>query len=51
VMLSNSAVPLVRQLYAPFAIDEVLARRAINSAGAGRGAVREVIVTNRSEVV
>ncbi|MGH7271069.1 MAG: DNA adenine methylase [Polyangiaceae bacterium] len=44
VMLSNSDTPAVRDLYRGFRIDEVLAARSINSRGAGRGKVGEVIV-------
>jgi DNA adenine methylase len=46
VLLSNSHTPLVHDLYRNFPIFEVSARRAINSAAAKRGLVREVIVTN-----
>lgn len=47
VMLSNSDVPLVRELYESwrgFKIDVVEAPRSINSKGSGRGAVRELII-------
>lgn len=44
VLLSNSDVPFVRDLYAGFSIDQVLARRNINSNPAARGAVAEVLV-------
>ena len=47
VMLSNSDTPLVRKLYAGFRIDRVMCARAINSRADARGAVAEVIVTNR----
>lgn len=46
ILLSNSATPLVHELYKPFHVAEVGARRAINSNAAKRGSVREVIVTN-----
>lgn len=46
VLLSNSHTRLVHDLYRDFPIHEVSARRAINSAAAKRGLVREVIVTN-----
>ena len=48
VMLSNSDTPFVRSLYRPedgFRVDQVMCGRAINSDGAKRGAVAEVIVT------
>ena len=47
VMLSNSDTPRVRRLYAGFRVDRVLCARAINSKAGARGAVAEVIVTNR----
>ncbi|HBX48808.1 MAG TPA: modification methylase, partial [Clostridiaceae bacterium] len=34
------------KLYAEFKIDRVTAVRAINSKGSGRGAIRELIITN-----
>lgn len=43
-LLSNSDTPEVRALYKDFAIDEVQARRAINSKGSNRGPVGEVLV-------
>jgi DNA adenine methylase len=46
VMLSNSDTPFIRELYRGFRIESVLARRAINSNGARRGPVREVVVMN-----
>jgi DNA adenine methylase len=46
VRLSNSYTPWVLDLYADWTIHEVTTRRAINSDGAGRGPVREVIVAN-----
>jgi DNA adenine methylase len=48
VMLSNSSAPLIYELYAvsrDFKIEEVAAKRAINSKGSARGAVKEVIIT------
>jgi cob(I)alamin adenosyltransferase len=45
-MLSNSDTPLVRQLYAGFRIQDVSARRMINSDGQKRGPVSEVVVLN-----
>jgi len=44
VMLSNSDVPFVRDLYRPFTLHSVRARRAVNRDGAGRGLVNEVLV-------
>ena len=47
VMISNSDVPAIRELYegrVGFYIDVVEARRDINSKGTGRGAVRELII-------
>jgi len=48
MMLSNSATDAVRALYTPpgFTLDEILANRAINSNGNGRGKLAELIVTN-----
>lgn len=47
VMLSNSDVPLIEQLYADqhFRIHHVQARRSVNSKGNKRGKVGEVIIT------
>ncbi len=47
LMLSNSNTDLVRELYGDFRIVKVQARRAINSRGAGRGLIDEVLVLNR----
>ena len=44
-MLSNNNVPLAHQLYEGFKIDEVDARRAINS-DAKKRTGKEVIITN-----
>lgn len=46
VMLSNSDVPFIRELYAQFRIDVVAAPRAINCDARGRGLVSEVVVRN-----
>ena len=46
VVLSNSDTPLVRDLYRGFRIARVLAARNINSRGALRGKVGEVVVTS-----
>ncbi len=45
-MLSNSDTPLIQELYADFRVETILAPRAISRNGAGRSAVREVIVRN-----
>lgn len=44
VMLSNSDVLIVRDLYADFRIDTIMAARAINSDGTKRGKVAEVLI-------
>ncbi len=46
LMLSNSDVPVIRELYAKFKIDVVAAPRAINCNAARRGLVSEVVVRN-----
>ncbi len=46
LMLSNSDVPFIRELYARWRIDLVAAPRAINCDGRGRGLVSEVVVRN-----
>ncbi|MDO4910221.1 MAG: DNA adenine methylase [Corynebacterium sp.] len=45
-MLSNSATPFIRELYADYNLEIIAARRAVNSVGARRGAVDEVVVRN-----
>lgn len=47
VLLSNSATPLVQELYAGFPIAEVVARRAINREATKRGHVHEFIVQSQ----
>ena len=47
VVISNSDMEYIRRLYKGFNIHVVHARRAINSNGNGRGAVTELIITNR----
>ena len=47
LMLSNSDTPFVHRLYAGFRVERVSCNRAINSRADARGAVFEVIVTNR----
>ncbi len=46
VMQSNSDTPLIRQLYARYRIDVVMAARNVNSRADKRGAVQEVVVRN-----
>jgi cob(I)alamin adenosyltransferase len=45
-MLSNSDTPWVRKRYGQFAIQEVRARRSINSKSDARGEISEVVVLN-----
>ncbi|MCS7003216.1 MAG: DNA adenine methylase, partial [Dehalococcoidia bacterium] len=46
LMLSNSDTPLVRDLYAGYALDVVRANRLINSNRDGRLGFAEVIIRN-----
>lgn len=46
LMLSNSDVPFIRELYADFQVDTVAAPRAINCNAKKRGKVSEVVVRN-----
>ena len=46
LMLSNSDVPFIRDLYSRFRIDTIAAPRAINCDARGRGLVSEVVVRN-----
>jgi DNA adenine methylase len=46
VMLSNSDVPEIRELYRGYRIDLVSAARSINSRADGRGKVGEVVIRN-----
>lgn len=49
VMLSNSDTPFINKIYSGFKdikISKVVAGRAVNSKGAGRGKITEVLVTN-----
>lgn len=44
VLLSNSSAPAVRELYEGFTLEEVDARRSVNSRGASRGAIAELLM-------
>ncbi len=44
VLLSNADTPWVRELYADFTLEEVLAARLVNSRSSGRGAVAELLI-------
>jgi DNA adenine methylase len=46
VLLSNSAAPVVRDLYAGFIYEEVAATRAVNSKADRRGTISEALVRN-----
>ena len=46
VVLSNSDTPLIRSLYKEWTLVEVQAARNINSNGAGRSKVRELLILN-----
>lgn len=46
VMLSNSDATLINELYKDFKIHKIYAARSINSNGAKRGKILEVLVTN-----
>ena len=46
LMLSNSDVPFIRELYADWPTHLVQAARAVNSDASGRGKVSEVVVTS-----
>jgi DNA adenine methylase len=45
-LLSNSWTPLILELYADFTIEQVFAKRSVNSRGDKRGAVPEALVPN-----
>ena len=49
VMLSNSDTPFIRNLYEDYFIDEVFARRSVNSKADKRGAISELIIRNYQE--
>lgn len=44
--LSQADLPAVRELYQGFQIHDIKARRSVNCVGAGRGVVREILVTS-----
>ncbi|MBW4648184.1 MAG: DNA adenine methylase [Kastovskya adunca ATA6-11-RM4] len=46
VMLSNSDVPFIRELYSDFSIHTISASRSINSNASKRGRITEVLVTS-----
>jgi len=46
LMLSNSKVPAIEELYDGFSIETVVAKRFINCNGERRSGIREIIVTN-----
>jgi DNA adenine methylase len=46
LMLSNSSAPLIRDLYQDFHLNEISARRAINSKPDRRGIITELLITN-----
>ena len=45
-MLSNSDTKLVKELYAPYVIKKVYAKRHINANAFGRGKISEILVRN-----
>ena len=45
-MASNSASDFIRELYAGYQIDEVLAPRSVNRNPSRRGLVRELVIRN-----
>lgn len=49
IMLSNSDTPFTRELYSGLRIDSVMAARSVNSSGAGRGKVGEIVVREPEE--
>jgi len=46
VVLSNSMIEIVRELYAGYRVDEVYAGRAVNSKADRRGKIPEALITN-----
>lgn len=51
LMLSNSDVPLIRDLYKDYLVEQIMAPRAINSKGSRRGPVAEVVVRNYGDAL
>jgi DNA adenine methylase len=47
LMLSNSDMPLIHDLYEGFTIEKVSARRNINSQAKKRGPIKELVIVNR----
>jgi DNA adenine methylase len=47
IVLSNSATPFTRSLYRGLSVNEIAVSRPINSKASARGAVYELLVTNR----
>lgn len=50
VIVSNSAAPLVRDIYAGLEIHEIDAARSINSKGDGRGKIKELAIVSRQAI-
>ena len=46
VVVSNSSTDLIRRLYSPYRVRELLATRAMNSVGTGRGKIPELLISN-----
>lgn len=51
VAVSNSSAEFIRELYAEWDIQTIMARRAINSKGSARGEVEEVLVLMRDRAL
>jgi len=46
IMLSNSYSPLIKELYRHYNLNVVMASRAINCKGEGRGKIKELLITD-----
>jgi DNA adenine methylase len=46
LMQSNSATPLIKDLYSGYRVEEIFAKRMISCKGDGRGAIKEVVILN-----